>query len=564
MHAKEIIKKLNNALDAACREYFIKDLAGLPFPETADLGFCVARDERHGDLSSNAAMRLASSAKRPPQDIAKALIPIFRTYVEKSGLISYVKETEFKGGFLNVRFSDAYFRDLMIMVKRSGRDYGRSTSGSGKKVNIEFVSANPTGPLTIAHARQAAIGDALARILRYSGYEVTCEYYLNDCGRQINLLGKSVEVRYRNLFGIKESMPEDGYQGEYIVDMAKEVRKRNGERFLKGGPEAEGFFRKFSVSQQMANITKDLEDFGVKFDVWTSQGAIEARHEVENALLELTRKGFIYDSEGAKWFASSRLGDDKDRVVRKSDGAYTYLAPDIAYHRDKYLRGFDRLIDLLGPDHHGYINRMKAAVQALGHDAKSLDILIVQLVSLFRGGEQVRMSTRKAEFISLREILDELGKDVSRYCFLSRRLDSHLDFDIEVAKKESMDNPVYYVQYAHARICSIMKYSRKKRLALLFTPIKLDLLAEARERKLMRRIAEFPFVVESAQEALEPNRLVVYLNELAGEFHSFYTDCRVVSDDPRLTKARLFLVDLVRIVLTNGLRLLNVTMPEKM
>lgn len=564
MYGKEITIKISAALLEASRRFFKDNLPDAAFPEDVDTFFCVAKDPKHGDLSSNVAMRLASSARRSPQQIAEAVIPLFKDELSMSGVAGYVSDVEFKGGFINVRFAEKYYQDLLLVIEKEGADYGKNTAGGGKKVNLEYVSANPTGPLTIAHGRQAAIGDALSRILRFSGYDVTNEYYLNDCGRQINMLGLSVEIRYRNLFDGNEPLLEDCYQGEYIIDMAKKVKEKYGDKFLAKSEEASAFFRKFAVEEQMADIDKDLSDFGIKFDVFTSQAGFEARNEVVNTLKELKEKGFIFENEGAEWFASTRFGDDKDRVVKKSDGSFTYLAPDMAYHRFKYQRGYDWLIDLLGPDHHGYINRMKAAVQALGHDAKSLDILIVQLATLFRGGEVVRMSTRKAEYISLREIMDEIGKDVARYYFLSRRLDSHLDFDIEVAKKESTDNPVYYVQYAHARICSINKFSRKTWLGRIFAGRRLELLKTERERQLMRRLSEFPIAVTAACGSLEPNRIVVYLNDLARDFHSFYTDCRVVTDDASLSKARLFLVECVRRVLANGLGLINVTMPEKM
>ena len=564
MYGKDITIKISAALLAACQRFFKDSLPDAAFPEGVDAFFCAAKDPKHGDLSSNAAMRLASQARRSPQQIADAVIPLFKDELSRAGASEYVRDIEFKGGFINVRLADKYYQGLLLVIKKEAGNYGKNSSGGGKKVNLEYVSANPTGPLTIAHGRQAAIGDALSKLLRFSGYDVTCEYYLNDCGRQINMLGLSVEIRYRNLFGANEPLLEDCYQGEYIIDMAEKVKAEHGDKFISRSGETSAFFRKFAVEAQMADINKDLSDFGIKFDVFTSQAGFEARNEVVNTLKELKEKGFIYENEGAEWFASTRFGDDKDRVVKKSDGSFTYLAPDMAYHRFKYERGYDWLIDLLGPDHHGYINRMKAAVQALGHDAKSLDILIVQLATLFRGGEVVRMSTRKAEYISLREIMDEIGKDVARYCFLSRRLDSHLDFDIEIAKKESTDNPVYYVQYAHARICSIKKFSKKTMLRRILAGTKLELLKTERERQLMRALSEFPTAVTAAAEALEPNKIVVYLNDLARDFHSFYTECRVVTDDAALSKARLFLVECVRIVLANGLGLINVTMPEKM
>ncbi len=564
MLGKDVSKKITEALLKSSKKYFCENLPDAPFPEDIGVFLELTRDAKHGDLTSNVAMRLASLVRKAPAEVASRITAILREELEKSHLSALIGDIEVKGGFINFRFSDEYYKKLLLAIEEEKDDFGRSDDGRSRHINLEFVSANPTGPLTIAHGRQAAIGDALARILRFDGYKVTCEYYLNDVGRQIMLLGKSVEVRYRNLCGREEEMPPDGYMGEYITDIAREIKEKRGSALLEK-PEKEGnFFRDYAVKYMMHLITKDLDDFGVKFDTWTSQADIEGRKEVEQALGVLDKGGYIYEDGGAKWFASTRFGDDKDRVVRKSDGSYTYLAPDIAYHLDKYRRHHWKLIDLLGPDHHGYIGRMKAAVQALGHDAGSLEILIVQLVTLMRGGESLSMSTRKGEFISLRELIDEIGKDVTRFFFLSRRLDSHLDFDIDLAKKESTDNPVYYIQYAHARICSIKKFSRKKALKLLFRKKRLDLLKTKEERTLMRKLGEFPFAVKASADALEPNRLIVYLNDLARLFHSFYTECRVVSDDIALTKARLFLVECVRTVLANGLGLLNITLPEKM
>ncbi|NQT32621.1 MAG: arginine--tRNA ligase [Candidatus Omnitrophica bacterium] len=561
---KNVSEKLVEALTKACKQYFQEHLPDAVFPKDAEISIQMTRDPGHGDLTSNAAMRLASLAKRSPKVVGEGVVTLLEDQIERSGLSGLIKSAELKGGFINFRLSGAYFRTVLENIHAQKDSFGRSEERRKRKINLEFVSANPTGPLTIAHGRQAAIGDALARILRFSGDNVTCEYYLNDVGRQIKLLGDSVEVRYRDLFDKNDPMPEDGYMGEYIIDIAREIKEKSGDKFLAGSDKVTAFFRNYAVDYMMKLINKDLSDFGVVFDTWTSQGAIEEKKEVEEALEFLQSGGYIYDSEGAKWFASTRFGDDKDRVVVKSDGSYTYLAPDIAYHLDKYRREYTHLIDLLGPDHHGYIRRMKAAVRALGHDAKSLDILIVQLVTLMRGGESVSMSTRKGEFVSLREILDEIGKDVARFYFLSRRLDSHLDFDIDLAKKESADNPVFYIQYAHARICSIKKFSRKNSFRLFFGRTNLELLTAKEEKHLMRKLSEFPFAVKASAEALEPNRLVAYLNELARSFHSFYTECRVVSDDKALSKARLFLVECTKIVLANGLGLLNITLPEKM
>lgn len=564
MLCKDISKKISKVLLDSCEEYFRKNLPDKSFPEAEDISLQITREEKHGDLTSNVAMRLGSIVKLNPKTLGDGIIEIFHEKMKDAGLSFFIRNIELKGAFINFYLSDEYYRKLLLDICLREKHFGKADGTHKERVNLEFLSANPTGPLTIAHGRQAAIGDALSKILRFNGYMVTNEYYLNDIGRQISLLGRSVEARYRDLFGDKTDLPEGGYKGEYINTIAREIRSKKGNAFIENKPSSVKFFRDYGVKYMMKLIKKDLSDFGVNFDVWSSQSVLEKSGNVEKVLKLLEKKDCVYDEGGAKWFASTRFGDDKDRVVVKSDGSYTYLAPDIAYHLDKYARGYSRLIDLLGPDHHGYIKRMKSAVQALGYDEKSLDILIVQLVSLLRDGEKVSMSTREGEFISLREILDELGKDVTRFFFLSRRLDSLLDFDIGLAKKESVDNPVFYIQYAHARICSIKKYSRKNRIQLIFQKTNLELLDSKYEKSLMRKLGEFPFVVKACAEMLEPNRLIVYLNELARSFHSFYTECRVVSSDKALSKARLFLVECVRIVLANGLRLLNITLPERM
>jgi arginyl-tRNA synthetase len=564
MYDNDVKQKIAEAVIRAVREFFAEKLPSVVIPGKIDPSLQYTKDKQHGDLTSNIAMRLAGAVKMPPAALSEGLRAQVESIVKAEGGSSYIGKVEAKSGFLNIWFSDRYYTELLTAIKKDGAEYGRCYHGKGTKVNIEYVSANPTGPLTIAHGRQAAIGDALSRLLKHCGYDVTNEYYLNDFGRQIRILGKSTEIRYRNLCGKDDKLPEDSYEGEYIIDIAQEIKNKKGESLLAEGPDTDKFFREYAVENILGTIKKDLDDFRVKFDVWTSQAGIEDRKEVEKILSLLEARGFIYESEGAKWFKSTSFGDDKDRVVIKSDGSYTYLAPDMAYHSDKYSRGFDKLIDLLGPDHHGYIPRMKAAVQALGKKADALDILIVQLVTLMRNGEVVRMSTRKAEFVSLREIIDEIGTDVARFFFLMRRLDSHLDFDIEVAKKESADNPVFYIQYAHARIRSIERFSAKKFLPLFFTKLNAALLTDKAERDLICKLGEFPLAVRTSADTLEPSTLITYLNELARVFHSFYTDCRVVSDDISRTKARLYLVECVRRVLANGLGILNISLPDKM
>ncbi len=426
-------------------------------------------------------------------------------------------------------------------------------------MQIEFVSANPTGPLTIAHGRQAALGDSLSNIMKFIGYDVTREYYLNDEGNQMNMLGRSIRARYMNLCGLNEQFPEDGYKGSYVIDIASDMEKKYG-RTLVG---AEGFdiFREFGLEWILSDIKKDLDDFGVKFDMWYSQKSLKGSGKIEKAVEILKQKALIYESEGAVWFKSTLLGDDKDRVIYKSDGSMTYLTPDIAYHLEKYNRGFEKLIDIWGPDHHGYIPRMKAAIKALGYPDDSLSVLIVQLATLYRNGQVVSMSTRAGEFVTLREVMGEVGKDVSRFCFIMRRMSSHLDFDLDMIKKESSENPVFYIQYAHARIWSILDYGKDADVANNFDP---SLLKEPEEIEIMRMLRQFPMIVILSAKTFEPYVVLQYIQDLSGVFHSFYNKHRIVGDDPHLTRSRIVLVNCIRIVLANGLRLLGVSLPKKM
>ncbi|MFH1305806.1 MAG: arginine--tRNA ligase, partial [Candidatus Omnitrophota bacterium] len=451
MFCENVSERLGKCLFRASEEYFRDNLPDVSFPDGMEVTLQISRDPAHGDLTSNVAMRLASVIGKNPAVLGEGIIRVFRDRIKKTHLAPFIESVNLKSGFINFRLSDRYYSRTLTYIYGKRNDFGRSDAGRKKRINLEFVSANPTGPLTIAHGRQAAIGDALARILRFSGFAVTREYYLNDIGRQMRLLGESVGTRYRNLFGKNDPMPEDGYMGKYVEDIAKEIKTKQGDSLVADSAKAPGFFRDYALEYMMRLITKDLADFGVHFNVWTGQSSLEKHKEVEEVLSILKKNGYIYEKDGAQWFESTKYGDDKDRVVVKSDASYTYLAPDIAYHADKYRRGYTRLIDILGPDHHGYIKRMKAAVRALGYPEGSLNMLIAQLVTLMRDGRTISMSTRKGEFISLRELIDELGKDVTRFFFLSRRLDSHLDFDLELAKKESADNPVFYIQYAHAR-----------------------------------------------------------------------------------------------------------------
>ncbi len=520
----------------------------------------IPKEEANGDLSTNVAMKLARHAKMEPMAFASAVKELLEKDIAASGLSYTVAKVEVKQpGFINFFLHRKYLAKVLLEIKRKKTDYGRSSICRGMKAQVEFVSANPTGPLTIAHGRQAAIGDSLANIMECLGCKVVREYYLNDEGTQMDILAASIRARYLELLGRKVEFPVDGYKGSYIIDIAKYFRKRYGRKYAR--TENNAVFMEYGLKWILSDIKKDLKDFGVKFDVWYSQKLLRKSGKIAKAIRLLREKGYIYEKDNAVWFKSTEFGDDKDRVVFKSDGSATYLAPDIAYHIDKYMRGFRKLIDIWGPDHHGYVPRLKAAMKALGYSDDSLSILIVQLATLFRGGQEVSMSTRAGEFITLREVMDEVGKDVARFSFLMRRLSSHLDFDLEAVKKESMDNPVFYIQYAHARIWSVLGYSRKVKASVKFNS---NLLKEEEELRLLRALRRFPFVVITSATTMEPYVILQYLQDLATLFHTFYTKHRIVSDDISLTRARLVLVDCVRIVLANGLRLLGVSLPKKM
>ncbi len=516
-----------------------------------------SRDEQ-GDLATNVALRLSKEVKLPPRKVAASIIAHLETADSFPSLLSRV---EVAGpGFINFFLKPEVFYPLLSRIEKEGAGYGRTNLGEGKRILIEFVSANPTGPLTVAHGRHAAVGDVLANILDMVGYNVSREYYYNDAGRQMDILGKSIEARYRQLLGQEITFPEEGYRGNYITDIAQEIVNEHG-REVKDA----GLFCRVAEERIFAGIRKDLNDFGVRFDSWFKERSIYEKGEVQKAIEDLEGKGNLYEKEGALWFRSSSFGDEKDRVIKRSNGQFTYLAPDIAYHRNKYERGFQQLIDILGPDHHGYMGRLRAAVEALGYDKESLKIIILQLVSLYRGKEKLRMSTRAGDFVTLRRIIDEVGKDAARFFFLMRGTNSHLNFDLELAKKESPENPVYYVQYAHARICSILNFAVEKNIkAGGAGEIDLSLLQEEEELKTIKKLAQFPEVLETCALALEPHGLTLYLRDLAASFHNFYNVFRVIGEDENLNSARLMLVQGVKTTLQNGLRLLGISAPEKM
>lgn len=509
-------------------------------------------DKRFGDFTTNVALKLSKQLKKSPREIANQLIDALTKEISKSELKDLITQMKVEGaGFINFYLDPNYFYAKLKKIIIEGEEALKPDLGHGKKVLIEFVSANPTGSLSVAHARQAAVGDCLANVLDFIGFKVSREYYLNDEGNQINILGKSVGLRLQELKGEKVEFPENYYQGDYIREIAGEAEKKKIKEDKLGD---------FAADHILKIIKQELDDFGVKFDCWYSQKELAKSGKVEKAFENLKKKGYLYEDDGALWFKSTAFGDDKDRVIIKSDGSQTYLAPDIAYHEDKFKRGYDWLINLWGPDHHGYINRIKASIEAFGHKKDDLSVVIVQLATIFRNGQEIQMSTRRGQYITLREVLDEVGKDAARFFFLMRRTASHLDFDLEVAKKQSSDNPVYYVQYAHARICSILRSSPIK----IKDGLDLSVLKEKEELTLIKKLLEFETNLNVCLATCDPYMVTVYLQEVAESFHKFYDLHRVLGQDEAVTAARLALIKGVKIVLSCGLELLGISQPEKM
>ena len=529
----------------------------------------------HGDLATNLAMVLTKQAKIAPRKIAEA---ITKNLEAPEGMLQKV---EIAGpGFINFFIEEAYWRQVIPEIHRLGPEYGNSGLGRGQKVQVEFVSANPTGPLHIGHGRGAALGDALANLLTVAGYEVVREYYINDVGNQINTLGKSLYFRLWELQGEKIEFPEDGYQGDYIKDLAQDYLADHREYLTdiakildkKGfqpetllGEEGIIALGRYAGEVILDGIKKDLDDFGVRFDSWFSETELYTREIVDQALAILDKKGFLYEHEGALWFKATAFGDDKDRVVRRSTGVTTYFASDIAYHLYKFQQGYNLVVDIWGADHHGYVPRLQAAVKALGGGEQWLKVILVQLVSLLRHGEPVAMTTRGGTFVTLREVIDEVGKDAARFIFLTRRADSHLDFDLEVAKTQSPENPVYYVQYAHARLASVFRQAEAQNIPLPEPdPAMSPLLQLPEETSLLKMLANYPELVEAAARNLEPHRITYFLTELASQLHSYYYKHRFISEDAALTQARLCLVKAIQTVVAHGLGILGVEAPETM
>ena len=521
------------------------------------------KNKSHGDIATNIALQLSRIVKINPMDIAHFII---NNIDVKNNIIEKVEIA--KPGFINIWFKSNWLYQIVKEIQDKGKDYGKIDMGKGKRIQVEFVSVNPTGPLHVGHGKCAVVGDALSSILKAAGFSVEKEYYINDQGKQIDILGNSVQVRYEILLGENREFPSDGYKGEYIIDIAKEIVNQYGDRF-KGIDDQETleFFKEFTLKKISAEIKKDLENFGVNFDVWFSEKSLYKKGRLQEVLTILDQRGFIYKEKGAVWVKTTAFDDEKDRVVIRENGIPTYFASDIAYHQDKYQRGFDKVIDVWGADHHGYIDRMKAAMKALGYPPDFFDVLIVQFVTLIKEGREVGMSTRGGEFITLKDLINEVGKDVARYFFLMRSYDSHTEFDLDIAKSQSMENPVYYIQYAYARICSIIKKAELagiKLNGLDIDNINLQLLNTEEELKLIKKMSSLKDVIRKSAVTWKPHLLTTYLYDLASVFHKYYTVHRIIVEDAELSKSRLILINCTRIVLLNALNLLGISAPESM
>ncbi|GIN69796.1 arginine--tRNA ligase [Bacillus sp. J14TS2] len=554
-----IVEQMQENLKSEIRAAILK--AGLAEAEQLpEVMIEAPKDQAHGDYSTNMAMQLARIAKKAPRMIAEEISAHF----DRSK--ASIEKVEIAGpGFINFYMDNRYLTDIVPLILKQKDEYGSSSAGGGQSVQVEFVSANPTGDLHLGHARGAAVGDALCNIFDKAGYQVTREYYINDAGNQINNLAYSVEARYFQALGLEKDMPEDGYHGKDIIELGQKLAAEKGQQYVQMD-EQERFdiFRQYGLDYELAKLKKDLEDFRVTFDVWYSETSLYENGKILPALEKLKEKGYIYEKDGATWFQSTAFGDDKDRVLIKKDGSYTYLMPDIAYHLDKLARGYEQLINIWGADHHGYIPRMKAAIEALGYEPGRLEVEIIQLVQLYKDGEKMKMSKRTGKAVTMRDLVEEVGLDATRYFFTMRSADTHLDFDLDLAVAESNENPVYYAQYAHARICSILRAADEQGFTFdEDTPV--DILVSEKAIHLLKQLGEFPQIIADAAEKRIPHRITHYIYELASVFHSFYNAEKVLNkENKEETAARLALVKAVQLTLKNALALIGVSAPEKM
>ena len=543
----QIENNLKLALQEAIKKSFDLDVSDILIERPKDLN--------HGDYASNVAMKICKLAKMKPIDVANTLvsnIDLAKASIEK---------IEIAGpGFMNFFISSNTLTEVINKVLMEKENYGKSNAGKGMKINVEYVSANPTGDLHPGHARGAAMGDSVTRLMKMAGYDVTREYYINDAGNQIHNMAKSLQARYLQVCGIDAQVPEDGYHGPDLVEIAKELYAEVNDAYIEDNHANYEFFRQYGLNKELDKLKADLKAFNVEFDVWTSEKSLYDRGLVEKSLDTLKANGYTYEAEGALWLKTTLFNDDKDRVLVKSDGSYTYLTPDIAYHLNKLDRGYDKLIDLLGADHHSYITRLKAAIQALGYEADKLEVDIIQMARMIKNGEEFKLSKRSGKAVSLRDLLDEAGSDAVRYFFVSRAADTQMDFDLDMATKQSNENPVYYAQYAHARMCSILRQAQDIELANHFSLIKHE-----KELTLLKQINEFTNVVIDCATTRMPHKMCNYIQKLASDFHSFYNECKVIDkNNLELSAQRLALVEACRITLNNALNSIGVSAPEKM
>ena len=517
----------------------------------------VPPQKEFGDFASNFAMQSARSLKCNPRIVAQAVIDNLDC--------AYVDRAEIAGpGFINFYLKDNWLSDMFANIVKAGENYGNLTAPTKEKIQLEYVSANPTGPLHVGHGRGAAVGSSLANLMKAAGYDVTREYYINDAGNQINNLAASVNARYLEAYGIDVEFPENGYHGHDIIETAERIKRIYGDKFLHMDEDKRiEEFRTIALKEKLAALKEDLEAFNVTYDVWFSEQTLHDGNKIKEACDLLTERGYMYEKDGALWLKATEHGDDKDRVVIRDNGVPTYFAADIAYHRNKFERGFDRVINLWGADHHGYIARMKAAVGALGYNPDQLEILILQMVSLYRNGELVKMSKRTGQSVTLNELIEEVGTDAARFFFVMRSIDSQLDFDLTLATEKSNENPVYYIQYAHARICSIFRQLKEAGIEEA-ADADYTLLTDPTETELIKKLGEYPELIASAAKERAVHRVAHYVHELAGLFHSFYNQCRILGVDPELQQARIKLVKATQHVLRHALNILGVSAPERM
>ncbi|MGI6629581.1 MAG: arginine--tRNA ligase [Bacillota bacterium] len=558
-----IVKNIENQIKELIEKavFRAKETGLLLFSALPDYVLEVPREKVHGDFATNIAMLMAKEAKMAPRKIAEIIVSNF----EKEG--TWIEKIEIAGpGFINFYLDHSWVYEVLPLVLEQGDDYGRSEFGAGKKVQVEFVSANPTGVLHMGNARGAALGDSLASVLDAAGYDVTREFYINDAGNQIEKFAKSLEARYLQLLGDDVPFPEDGYHGQDIIDTMKALIDRQGDKYkAMDGELRREFLVKYALEEKITNIRKTLEDFGVYYDVWFSEQTLHDSGEVAEVISELKKDGHIYEKEGALWFNTTQFGDEKDEVVVRSNGVPTYFAADIAYHKNKFKRGFEQVINIWGADHHGHVARMKGAIKALGYDPEQLTVILMQLVRLFRGGEILRMSKRTGTYVTLNELMEEVGRDAARYFFVMRSPDSQMDFDLDLAKSQSTDNPVFYVQYAHARICSILRQAEEMGYSLPnLSQDDFRILTDPSEIMLIRKIVDLPDEIVSAAKNLAPHRMTGFAHDLASLFHVFYTNCRVLTAEPEMRNARLLLTKATGICIKNVLKLIGVSAPERM